>query len=83
MCVDTAEGTYRFYMYKLNTFEDFINQGRKYNSMGGDVVEAEVVKATPLTDDELNKLSKLNELHKDGVLTDEQFEKEKNLILNR
>lgn len=81
VAVETTSGVFKFYMYKMNTFIELVNAGRK----GWNVVDAEVkeVKKEPLTDAQLDKLAKLNELHKQGVLTDEQFEEEKNLILNR
>ncbi|MCF0116680.1 MAG: SHOCT domain-containing protein, partial [Bacilli bacterium] len=37
----------------------------------------------PLSDAQLDKLAKLADLHKNGILTEEEFEKEKNLIINR
>ena len=82
VCVDVNSTTYRFYMYKMNTFIELVESGRK----NWNVVDAEVVKETkqePLSDAQLDKLAKLADLHKNGILTDEEFEKEKNLIINR
>mgnify|MGYP003298972356 CR=1 FL=1 len=76
--------SYEFYMYKMNTFIDFVEQGRKnWNVVDIPTENNEEKKQEPLTDAQLEKLSKLSQLHKDGVLNDEEFEKEKNLILNR
>ena len=36
-----------------------------------------------LTNEEIDKLTKLNELHKSGVLSDEEFEAQKNYILHK
>ncbi len=71
-------------MYKMNTFIDFVEQGRKnWNVIDLTVEEEPKTEQKPLSDAQLDKLVKLNQLHKDGVLDDEQFEKEKNLIINR
>lgn len=78
--VELKSGYVRFYLYKVNTFVQLVEEGRKqYN-----VVDVEVEKEEqPLTDAQIEKLEKLNKLHKDGVLSDQEFEKEKGLILNR
>lgn len=82
--IDTAEKSYKFYMYKMNTFIDFVEQGRKnWNVIDLTAEEEPKTEQKPLSDAQLDKLAKLNQLHKDGVLDDEQFEKEKNLIINR
>ncbi len=79
--IQTNEKSYEFYLYKMNTFIDFVEQGRKqWNVID---LSSHNEKQEALTDEQLNKLSKLSQLHKDGVLNDEEFEKEKNLILNR
>lgn len=79
--IQTNEKSYEFYLYKMNTFIDFVEQGRKkWNVID---LSSDNEKQEALTDEQLNKLSKLSQLHKDGVLNDEEFEKEKNLILNR
>ena len=79
--IQTNEKSYEFYLYKMNTFIDFVEQGRKkWNVID---LTSDDKKQDALTDAQLDKLSKLNQLHKDGVLNDEEFEKEKNLILNR
>lgn len=82
----TKDNKYTFHMYKLNTFVDQVESGRKFwNS--DNIIDAEVRSAgdgkRALSDDELEKLSKLAELHDQGVLNDAQFEEEKNIILNR
>ena len=82
VCVDVNSTTYRFYMYKMNTFIELVESGRK----NWNVVDAEVIKEAkqePLSDAQLDKLAKLADLHKNGILTEEEFEKEKNLIINR
>ena len=82
VCVDVNSTTYRFYMYKMNTFIELVESGRN----NWNVVDAEVVKETkqePLSDAQLDKLAKLADLLKNGILNDEEFEKEKNLIINR
>lgn len=85
VAVQVAKGYYKFFMYKMNTFIELVEAGRKgYNIVDVDVDTTEPVNSKePLTDAQLDKLSKLNQLHKDGVLSDEQFEEEKSLILNR
>ena len=82
VCVDVNSTTYRFYMYKMNTFIELVESGRK----NWNVVDAEVIKEAkqePLSDAQLDKLAKLADLHKNGILTEDEFEKEKNLIINR
>ena len=84
----TSNGTYTFHMYKMNTFIQQVESGREYWN-APDVIEAKVVEPAkpevkrPLSDDDLEKLAKLAELHDQGVLNDAQFEEEKNIILNR
>lgn len=83
VALETKNGTFKFHMYKMNTFVQQVESGRKY----WNVVDAEVTDnkktQTPLTDEQIDKLSKLAELHKNGVLTDDEFEKEKSLIIDR
>ena len=75
-----------FYMYKNNTFIALVNEGRNRN-----VVEAETVvdatvkeeKKKEITQEDLDKLAKLNELRKDGVLSDEEFNQQKANILDK
>lgn len=83
VALETKKGIFKFHMYKMNTFVQQVESGRKY----WNVVDAEVTDnkktQTPLTDEQIDKLSKLAELHKNGVLTDDEFEKEKSLIIDR
>lgn len=82
VCVDVGSTTYRFYLYKMATFIEMLESGRK----GYNVVDAEVInesKQEPLSNEQIDKLAKLAELRKSGVLSEEEFEKEKKLILNR
>lgn len=83
VCVDVGDKTYRFYMYKMNTFIEMVESGRKgYNVVDAVVIDPKNEQA-PLTNEQLDRLTKLSQLHKDGVLSDAEFEKEKNLIINR
>ena len=82
----TDKRTYQFYLYKANTFIQILNQARKDISMNDGVSpENDFTKKEqePLTNEQIDKLTKLSQLHKDGVLSDEEFNKEKNLIINR
>lgn len=73
-----ADGSERsFYMYRSGTFVELLKAGIdacKYAESHGNV---------PLSNTDLDRLSKLNGLHKEGVLTDEQFEFEKNEIMKK
>ena len=67
-----------FYMYKMATFVALINAG-----IHKDVPSEESKKDRAIDADDLNRLSQLNELHKSGVLSDEEFETQKNLIMEK
>lgn len=83
----TRNGTYNFHLYKMNTFVQQVESGRAYWRddiiIDATVKEAPKTDKKPLSDDDLEKLSKLAELHDQGVLSDAQFEEEKSIILNR
>ena len=68
---------YYFYLYKLDTFLELIQAGKE------GVKAIESGETLPISDDDLNRLSKLVELHKEGVLTDSQFESQKNEIMKK
>lgn len=67
---------YHFYIYKAATMCQFIQAGMEHVRNANN-------RSNTLSKEDLDKLVKLNELHKDGVISDEQFEKEKNAILNQ
>lgn len=69
--------TYYFYLYRSGTFVELINAGREANRQ---IIENG---SAVISDSDLDRLSKLNQLHKDGVLTDEQFEAQKKEIMSR
>lgn len=68
---------YYFYLYKVETFLELIEAGKE------GVKAIESGETLPISDDDLNRLSKLVELHKEGVLTDSQFESQKNEIMKK
>ncbi len=68
---------YHFYLYKGATFAQFINAGREACNA------IETNGTAPISDEDLDRLSKLTQLHKDGVLDDNQFESQKNEILKK
>lgn len=76
-----------FYMYKNNTFIALVNEGRNRKV----VVDAEAVEVEPakeekkggISQEDLDKLSQLSQLHKDGALSDEEFAQQKALILDK
>ena len=78
------DGTrHSFYMYKGNTFMALVQAGRDRNVV---VSDAEPVRETPkreMSSQDIEKLTKLNELHTSGVITDEEFETQKELIMNK
>lgn len=83
--VETNETTYYLYIYKMNTLVEILNTAKNAVIENQEAVDIDLTKKEkePLTEEQLDKLTKLNQLHKDGVLSDAQFEEEKNLILNR
>ena len=83
--VVTQYGKYDFFVHKMNTLMELIQQGIDYSrSVKPDVVDADFTKKEePLSNSDIDKLTKLSQLHKDGCITDAEFEKEKSLILNR
>ena len=68
---------YYFYLYKVETFLELIEAGKE------GIKAIESGETLPISDDDLNRLSKLVELHKEGVLTDSQFESQKNEIMKK
>jgi hypothetical protein len=73
-----ADGSERsFYMYRSGTFVELVKAGIEANKY------AESHGSIPLSNADLDRLSKLNGLHKEGVLSDEQFEFEKNEIMKK
>lgn len=68
---------YYFYLYKVETFLELIEAGKE------GIKAIESGETLPISDDDLNRLSKLVELHKEGVLTDAQFESQKNEIMKK
>ena len=68
---------YYFYLYKVDTFIELIEAGKE------GVKALESGDTLPISDDDLNRLSKLTQLHKEGVLTDAQFESQKNEIMKK
>ena len=68
---------YYFYLYKVETFLELIEAGKE------GIKAIESGETLPISDDDLERLSKLVELHKEGVLTDAQFESQKNEIMKK
>ena len=68
---------YYFYLYKVETFLELIEAGKE------GIKAIESGETLPISDDDLERLSKLVELHKEGVLTDSQFESQKNEIMKK
>ncbi len=80
----TDDKTCFLYNHRPDTLVALINAGRDAVKNGTDYVDADfTVKNEPLTNEEIDKLTKLNELHKSGVLSDEEFEAQKNYILHK
>ena len=71
---------YDFYLYKAATFAQFINAGIEANKHPEIEQKSE---SHAISDEDLNRLKQLSELHKDGVLSDEQFDTQKNEILKK
>lgn len=72
-----------FYMYKGNTFMALVQAGRDRNVVVADGAPREESPRREMSDKDIEKLSKLNELHTSGVITDEEFETQKELIMNK
>ena len=68
---------YYFYLYKVETFLELIEAGKE------GIKAIESGETLPISDDDLERLSKLVELHKEGVLTDAQCESQKNEIMKK
>ena len=66
-----------FWLYKALTFEELINAGRENIR----TIEQQGISA--ISDEDLDRLSKLAALHKDGVLTDGEFTTQKEEIMNK
>ena len=69
--------TYSFFLYRAATFVQFINAGREVLN------QIEEVGTSVISDQDLERLSKLSELHNSGVLDDAQFESQKNAIMSK
>lgn len=69
--------THYFYLYRSGTFVELINAGREANNY------IDATRPAQMSDEDLDRLTKLSQLHKDGVLTDEQFEAQKKEIMNK
>ena len=76
-------GRHFFYMYKMNTFVAIVESGRKHEGTSTSTSSSSSTTERPISSEDLAKLSQLNDLHKDGVLSDEEFERQKTLILNK
>jgi len=72
----TDEKRYDFFLYKAATFVEFIKAGIEYSKNPDTTV-------VPINNEDLIRLQQLSELHKDGILSDEQFENQKNLIMKK
>lgn len=66
-----------FYLYKANTFVELIEAGREHAKMKKEEGFA------PLSDEDLDRLAKLSQLHKDDILTDDEFNLQKNEIMKK
>ena len=71
---------YDFYLYKAATFAEFINSGIEA-CKHPEIEQKSESKA--ISDEDLIRLKQLSDLHKDGVLSDEQFDTQKNEILKK
>ena len=69
---------YNFFLYRSGTFVELINAGREACK---DQIEEKG--SLEMSDEDIEKLKKLSELQKGGVLTTEQFEAQKNEILKK
>lgn len=69
-----------FYMYKNNTFIALINAGRNRN-----IIEEKPSENSPkqISPKDLDTLTKLNQLHKDGVLTEKELAQQKEIIMKK
>ena len=67
-----------FWLYKAATFAQFINAGKEAMTH-----KEENKGSAPISDEDLERLSKLSSLHKDGVLSEEEFQNQKEEILNK
>lgn len=67
-------------MYKNNTFIALINAGRNRN-----IIEEKPSENSPkqISPKDLDTLTKLNQLHKDGVLTEEELAQQKEIIMKK
>ena len=72
-----------FYMYKMNTFVALVNAGRNKDVVTYDATEEASETKKEISSEDLEKLSQLNNLHKDGVLSDEEFESQKDIIMEK
>lgn len=68
---------YYYWLYKAATLVQFINSGREGKK------QIEENGSASISDADLDRLTKLASLHKDGVLTDEEFAAQKSDILNK
>lgn len=68
---------YSFFLYKAQTFVDLINAGRAA------MKQKEETGFSPMSDEDIDKLYKINQLHKDGILTDSEFEIQKNDLMKK
>ncbi len=68
---------YSFFLYKADTFVELINAGREA------VKKRAEDGFTPMSTEDVDQLFKITELHKAGVLSDEQFEIQKNSIMSK
>ena len=88
--------TYNFYLYKAATFVELINAGREAAKNGfkdvkekEGIIDAEVEPVKELgqdviiSDEDIDRLFKINQLHKDGILDDKQFEIQKNEVMKK
>ena len=68
---------YYFFLYKANTFVELINAGResvKLKKENG---------FSPISNEDIDRLSKISQLHKDGILSDSEFELQKDEIMKK
>lgn len=69
-----------FFMYKDNTFIALVNAGKKRGLVKD---EPKNNAAKPISPEDLDTLTKLNQLHKDGVLTEEELAQQKEIIMKK
>ena len=81
--VETTKGTYEFLVHHVGTFVQWIFDGREFVKQVEESINKFNDTSVTLTREELDKFEKLVELHKDGVIDDESFAREKSLILNK